>query len=88
MVASLLKYAPVVSLMRSGGDHSATLPTAADNFVTAYGHARRALVREGQHVRTGEALAELGPRADGRPRLLFQVRRGAEAVDPTPLLGR
>jgi murein DD-endopeptidase MepM/ murein hydrolase activator NlpD len=59
----------------------------ADNYVTAYGHARRALVREGQHVRAGEAIAELGPRSDGRPRLLFQVRRGAEAIDPTPLLG-
>ena len=35
MVASFLKYAPVVSLMRSGGDHSATLPTAADSRVTA-----------------------------------------------------
>lgn len=59
----------------------------ADNYVTAYGHARRALVREGQHVRAGEAIAELGRRSDGRPRLLFQVRRGAEAIDPTPLLG-
>jgi lipoprotein NlpD len=59
----------------------------ADNYVTAYGHARRALVREGQHVRAGEAIAELGPRSDGRPRLLFQVRRGTEAIDPTPLLG-
>lgn len=59
----------------------------ADNYVTAYGHARRALVREGQHVRAGEAIAELGQRSDGRPRLLFQVRRGAEAIDPTPLLG-
>lgn len=59
----------------------------ADNYVTAYGHARRALVREGQHVRAGETIAELGPRADGRPRLLFQVRQGREAVDPTPLMG-
>ncbi|MEQ1707055.1 MAG: M23 family metallopeptidase [Terricaulis sp.] len=59
----------------------------ADNYVTAYGHGRRALVREGQHVRAGQALAELGPSAEGRARLLFQVRRGAEAVDPAPLLG-
>jgi len=59
----------------------------ADNYVTAYGFARRALVREGQHVRAGQAVAELGPRSDGRARLLFQVRQGAHAVDPTPLLG-
>jgi murein DD-endopeptidase MepM/ murein hydrolase activator NlpD len=59
----------------------------ADDYVTAYGFARRALVREGQRVRAGQAIAELGPRPDGRPRLLFQVRRGAAAVDPAPLLG-
>jgi murein DD-endopeptidase MepM/ murein hydrolase activator NlpD len=60
----------------------------ADNYVTAYGYARRALVREGQRVRAGQDIAELGQRADGRPRLLFQVRQGSAALDPAPLLGR
>lgn len=59
----------------------------ADNYVTAYGYNRRALVREGQRVRAGEAIAELGARPDGRTRLLFQVRRGNEALDPAPLMG-
>jgi len=59
----------------------------AGNYVTAYGFARRALVREGQHVRAGQAIAELGTRPDGGARLLFQVRQGAHAVDPAPLLG-
>jgi septal ring factor EnvC (AmiA/AmiB activator) len=57
-----------------------------DNLVTAYGYNRQALVREGQHVRAGEAIAELGPRPDGRARLLFQVRRGNEALDPAPMM--
>jgi len=59
----------------------------ADNYVTAYGFTRRALVREGQHVRAGEPIAELGSRPDGAARLLFQVRQGSAAVDPAPLLG-
>ncbi len=59
----------------------------AGNYVTAYGHARRALVREGQQVRAGERIAELGPNARGAPRLLFQVRQGSTAVDPVPLMG-
>jgi len=60
----------------------------ADGLVTAYGYARRALVRAGESVRAGEPIAELGPRSDGRARLLFQVRRGREALDPMPLLGQ
>jgi septal ring factor EnvC (AmiA/AmiB activator) len=39
-------------------------------------------------VRAGEAIAELGLRADGGARLLFQVRQGSAAVDPAPFLGR
>src|SRR5688572_7654005 len=35
IVARRLKYAPVVSLTRSGGVHCATLPTAAESLVTA-----------------------------------------------------
>ncbi|WP_156767551.1 peptidoglycan DD-metalloendopeptidase family protein [Candidatus Viadribacter manganicus] len=59
----------------------------ADNYVTAYAYNRRALVREGQRVRAGEGIAELGARPDGRARLLFQVRRGSDVLDPAPLMG-
>lgn len=59
----------------------------ADNYVTAYGYNARALVRESQRVRAGEPIAELGPRPQGRARLLFQVRQASTAVDPAPLLG-
>jgi murein DD-endopeptidase MepM/ murein hydrolase activator NlpD len=59
----------------------------ADGYVTAYGYARRALVREGQHVRASQTLAEVGRAADGRALVLFQVRQGAQAIDPAPLLG-
>lgn len=59
----------------------------ADGYVTAYGYARRATVREGQRVRAGQTLAEVGRASDGRSVLLFQVRQGAQAVDPAPLLG-
>jgi lipoprotein NlpD len=58
-----------------------------DGYVTAYGYARRALVREGHHVRGGEAIGEVGRIGSGPPRLLFQARRGTEATDPLPLLG-
>lgn len=54
-----------------------------DGGVTAYGYARRLLVREGQRVRRGQAVAEAGARG----RVLFQARRGTTAIDPAPLLG-
>lgn len=56
------------------------------DFVTAYAYARRALVQEGQRVSAGQQIAELGARPDGSTRLLFQVRRGAQPVDPAPLM--
>jgi lipoprotein NlpD len=58
----------------------------ADNYVTAYAYNRRALVREGQRVRAGETIAELGQRAGEPARLLFQVRQGGTPLDPAPLL--
>ncbi|UPT61346.1 MAG: M23 family metallopeptidase [Hyphomonadaceae bacterium JAD_PAG50586_4] len=59
----------------------------ANDLVTAYAYTRRALVREGQRVRAGEAIAELGAREQGGPRLLFQVRQRSTPIDPGPLLG-
>jgi murein DD-endopeptidase MepM/ murein hydrolase activator NlpD len=59
----------------------------ANDLVTAYAYTRRALVREGQRVRAGEAIAELGAREEGGPRLLFQVRQRSTPIDPSPLLG-
>ncbi len=57
-----------------------------NGFVTAYGYARTAAVREGQRVRQGDVLGEVG-RHDGAAKLLFQVRQGRSAADPLPLLG-
>lgn len=54
-----------------------------DGYVTAYGYGRRALVQEGQSVAAGQPVAEAG----GTAKILFQVRRGRDAVDPMPLLG-
>lgn len=59
----------------------------AENYVTAYAFNRRALVRVGDDVRAGAPIAELAARPGGGARLLFQVRQGAQAVDPAPLLG-
>ena len=51
-------------------------------FVTAYGNNRRLLVREGDAVQRGTAIAEMGTQGDGEALLQFEMREGSQAVDP------
>lgn len=56
------------------------------DLVTAYGHLSRVQVRTGQLVRKAEAIGIIGE-GGGEPRNLhFEVRIGARAIDPEPLL--
>lgn len=56
------------------------------NWLSAYGHNRRILVAEGDQVRAGQKLAEMGPGPDNRPQLHFEIRRNGDPVDPMSLL--
>src|SRR5205814_10414491 len=51
-------------------------------FITVYAHNRSILVKEQQSVARGEKIAELGASDADRPKLHFQIRKGAAAVDP------
>jgi len=56
-------------------------------WMTAYAHADTLLVRRGQTVRRGEAVARVGSTGSvTQPQLHFEVRKGTRAVDPTRLL--
>jgi murein DD-endopeptidase MepM/ murein hydrolase activator NlpD len=60
----------------------------SDGWMTAYAHAETLLVRRGQTVRRGEAVARVGSTGSvSRPQLHFEVRKGTRAVDPARLLG-
>jgi murein DD-endopeptidase MepM/ murein hydrolase activator NlpD len=56
------------------------------NYMTIYAHNRRILVKQGQTVRQGEKISEMGPQPDGRVALYFEVRAGGTPVNPTRLL--
>jgi lipoprotein NlpD len=57
-----------------------------DDFVTAYAHNRSILVKQGQSVRRGERVAEVGRTDADSPRLHFEIRRQGKPVDPLGLL--
>jgi lipoprotein NlpD len=54
-----------------------------DKYLSAYGFNRRLLVAEGDRVKRGQAVAEVGQAAEGGGYLLhFEIRRDGTAVDP------
>lgn len=55
----------------------------AGGWITAYAHNEKVLVRRGDKVRIGQAIARLGATGNvSRPQLHFEIRRGSKAVDP------
>ena len=59
-----------------------------DIYVSAYGHNRRLLVKEGQRVKAGQAIAEMGSTGTDRVKLHFEIRRQGKPVDPLQYLPR
>jgi len=53
-----------------------------NGFITVYAHNRDILVKEQQSVAQGQKIAVLGATDSDRPKLHFQIRKGAAAVDP------
>jgi lipoprotein NlpD len=53
-----------------------------NGYITVYAHNRQILVKEQQAVARGQKIAELGSTDSERPKLHFQIRKGAAAVDP------
>jgi murein DD-endopeptidase MepM/ murein hydrolase activator NlpD len=61
----------------------------AGGFVTTYAHNDKLMVKRGDKVRRGQVIATVGESgAVTQPQVHFQVRQGAHAVDPRPLMER
>ena len=57
-----------------------------DTFISAYGHNRRLLVNEGQQIKAGQQIAEMGSTGTDRVKLHFEIRRQGKPVDPLQYL--
>jgi len=56
------------------------------NYMTIYAHNRKLLVKEGQTVKQGDRISEMGTQTNGKAALYFEVRAGSQPVDPMRFL--
>ena len=57
-----------------------------DTYLSAYGYNRVRLVKEGDEVRAGQTIAELGMGPEQKPVLHFEIREHGKPVDPLKFL--
>lgn len=57
-----------------------------DTYLSAYGHNRKLLVKEGTTVKQGQKIAEMGESAKDGVILHFEIRRDGKPVNPIPYL--
>ncbi|EUC18946.1 UNVERIFIED_ORG: lipoprotein NlpD [Burkholderia sp. CF145] len=59
-----------------------------DTLVTAYGHNRKLLVKEGTSVKRGETIAEMAATDHGNGSMQFEVRKDGKPINPAMYLPR
>lgn len=57
-------------------------------FLSAYGHNRKRLVKEGDHVTAGQQIAEMGSSSASRDSVHFEIRKNGKPVNPADYLPR
>lgn len=60
----------------------------SDSYLSAYGHNRNLLVREGESVSAGQKIAEIGQNGKSVSILHFEIRKDGKPVDPARYLPR
>lgn len=58
------------------------------NYITAYAHNRRNMVKEGDKVVIGQCIAEMGKSGTDKVKLHFEVRQDGKPIDPQMVLPR
>ena len=56
------------------------------SYLSAYAHNRKLLVKEGETIKAGQKIAELGKTGTDSPRLHFEIRKNGKPVNPLKYL--
>ncbi|MGD2161376.1 MAG: peptidoglycan DD-metalloendopeptidase family protein, partial [Gammaproteobacteria bacterium] len=56
------------------------------SYLSAYAHNRKLLVKEGDTIKAGQKIAELGRTGTDSPRLHFEIRKNGKPVNPLKYL--
>lgn len=59
----------------------------SEQYLSAYAHNRKILVQEGQQVKAGQQIAEMGNSGTDRTMLHFEIRVNGKPEDPLKFLG-
>ena len=57
-----------------------------NNILSVYGHQQATLVIEGQSVQAGQSIGTMGKTGANEVKLLFEIRKDGESMDPINLL--
>lgn len=57
-----------------------------EHYLSAYAHSRKILVKEGQIIKIGQKIAEMGSSESQQIKLHFEIRRDGQPVDPLKYL--
>lgn len=57
-------------------------------FLSAYGHNQKRLVQEGDRVKAGQTIAEMGSSGASRDELHFEIRKNGKPSNPIDYLPR
>ncbi len=57
-----------------------------ESYLSAYGHNKKLLVKEGKRVKAGQKIAEMGKSGTDRVKLHFEIRYKGRPVDPKRFL--